>query len=162
MSQIEGYENYTIFENGKIINTKFDRELTKGRLNNKGYYMITLSNNGIKKTFLKHRLIAKAFIPNPDNKPCIDHINRNIQDNRIENLRWVSLSENSRNRTGNSNSGKQFISKTKDNTYKEGFKYRFTIKRPELKHTYNNKYLQNVIDYRNKFCAENDIKINDS
>jgi hypothetical protein len=45
-----------------------------------------------------HRLIAKAFIPNPENKPCVDHINRNRQDNRACNLRWCTYRENNENK----------------------------------------------------------------
>ena len=50
--------------------------------------------NGIETSHLVHRLMALAFIPNPDNKEMIDHINRNKLDNSIENLRWVTRSEN--------------------------------------------------------------------
>ena len=46
----------------------------------------------------QHRLLAKAFIPNPENKPTVDHINRNKKDNRLENLRWATYSENVNNR----------------------------------------------------------------
>jgi hypothetical protein len=44
------------------------------------------------------RLVALTFIPNPENKPDVDHINRNVEDNRLENLRWVTKSENQLNR----------------------------------------------------------------
>lgn len=160
MTEIKDYENYLIFEDGVIINSKSGKEKTL-TINSMGYYSIQLFKNNKQKCFLIHRLIALAFVPNPDNKPCVDHINRNRLDNRIENLRWVSRRENQRNQSCASNTELQFICKNIKKNMKQGFYYSFRIQRPELKHNYNNKDLQNVIEYRNKFCAENNIEIND-
>ena len=64
----------------------------------KGYMVVILSNNGkSRKHFKVHRLVADAFIDNNDNKPQVDHINRIKTDNCVENLRWVTNSENQYN-----------------------------------------------------------------
>ena len=93
---IEGYDNYLVFEDGSIVNSKTGRAM-KPSIHISGYLMHGLSKNNIKKNFRVHRLIAKAYIPNPDNKPCVDHINRIRTDNRVENLRWATYLENSQN-----------------------------------------------------------------
>lgn len=59
-----------------------------------GYLFVRLYKGNVGKNLRIHRLIAEAFIPNPDNKPCIDHINTIKTDNRIENLRWATIQEN--------------------------------------------------------------------
>ena len=59
-----------------------------------GYSCVALTKNSIQKGYFMHRVIAKAFIPNPENKPMINHINGVKTDNRIENLEWVTRSEN--------------------------------------------------------------------
>lgn len=63
----------------------------------KGYLIVDLYKNSQRTHYLIHRLIAEAFIPNPNNLPCIDHINTIRTDNRVENLRWCSCKENMNN-----------------------------------------------------------------
>lgn len=58
-----------------------------------GYFRVSLKG----KSFCVHRLVAEAFIPNPDNKPYVDHIDTDIENNKASNLRWVTASENNRN-----------------------------------------------------------------
>lgn len=66
-----------------------------GSQNSNGYIKITMNINGIQKQRLIHRLVAEAYIPNPDNKPHIDHIDENKSNNRVDNLRWCTPKENS-------------------------------------------------------------------
>lgn len=62
-----------------------------------GYLRVELNHDGFHRTFPVHQLIALAFLENPDNKPHIDHINTVRDDNRVENLRWVTPKENASN-----------------------------------------------------------------
>ena len=69
------------------------REVKLG-LNRWGYLQVGV--RGCKVT-LVHRLVAESFLPNPENKPCVDHIDGNKTNNRVENLRWVTIKENNNN-----------------------------------------------------------------
>lgn len=71
--------------------------LMKVRKNKHGYLQVHLMNGNNRKTFNVHRLVAIAFIPNPENKPCIDHIDTDKTNNHVDNLHWVTYSENSLN-----------------------------------------------------------------
>ena len=92
--QINGYENYYVSNMGRV---RGPRKILIGFISNCGYEIISIS---LKKTAIKksvHRLVAEAFLENPDNNNVVDHINRNKTDNRVENLRWVTYSENNLN-----------------------------------------------------------------
>lgn len=96
---IKGYEGiYQVSSMGRVRGFYFGKEkMLKPRKDRDGYLLINLHRDGKQYTFRVHRLVAEAFIPNPENKPCIDHINTIKDDNRIENLRWVSIAENNQN-----------------------------------------------------------------
>lgn len=93
---IPGYENYSVSTNGRISNT--DTGLYLKPRPRGGYLRVVLYNkNHSPKSFSIHRLVAFAFIPNPQQKPFIDHINTIREDNRVDNLRWVTNLENASN-----------------------------------------------------------------
>lgn len=96
---IEGYEGYQVSNKGRVKSTIARKEgkLLKPSANKSGYFIVVLRINGKPKTHYMHRLVAEAFIPNPENKPCIDHINCVRSDNRLENLRWVTQKGNMNN-----------------------------------------------------------------
>jgi len=97
---IEGYgKDYKICKNGDVISyIKYEEgKILKHRINNMGYLFVGLYKNNKQKDFSIHRLIALHFIDNPNNYQCVDHVNQNKTDNRIENLRWITQSGNMRN-----------------------------------------------------------------
>lgn len=108
---IEGYEGY--FEISNLGRVKsLDRyvicnghpqhiveKIKKSIVNSMGYPCVTLCKNKKSIQTPIHRLLMKAFVPNPENKPAIDHINTIKTDNRLSNLRWVTPKENSNNET---------------------------------------------------------------
>jgi hypothetical protein len=94
---IIGYENlYMINIQGEIWSC-FYQKIMKQQLNEGGYYFVSLSKAGIKHKSSIHRLLGNQYIPNPENKPCIDHIDRNRTNNSLENLRWATVKENCNN-----------------------------------------------------------------
>lgn len=94
---IKGFEDYLITDTGRVYSLKRKKYMKQGK-NNRGYLTISLCKNGKHKTMLIHRLVADAFIENPENKPQVDHIDRNQNNNSVINLRWVDNFENFENR----------------------------------------------------------------
>lgn len=96
---IEGFEGkYKVSSYGRIWNTYKDVEVAQPLSGEPQYKYVNLHFTGRKSEFLRvHRVIAKAFIDNPDNLPIVDHIDRDKLNNHASNLRWVSNSGNQRN-----------------------------------------------------------------
>jgi len=92
--KIEG-KYYAIYENGKVIDVQ-KRKIKPASLNNHGYYKITFYNQKTKKNTTKyvHRLVGEAFIPNPKNKPFINHMDSCKTNNHVKNLEWCTNAEN--------------------------------------------------------------------
>ena len=85
-------------KDGRSYNRE-ERVLTQ-HTDTKGYMKVHLCKDGKPKNAFVHRLVAQAFIPNPDNLPQVNHINEDKSDNRVENLEWVTCRENVNHGTG--------------------------------------------------------------
>lgn len=97
---IPGYEGlYQVSTLGRI---KGNRGIKSLRIDKRGYLTVWLCKDSIQKNYKAHRLVALAFIPNPENKATVNHIDGNKQNNCVENLEWATHSENINhaNRTG--------------------------------------------------------------
>ena len=116
-----------------------------------GYVLIHLN----RRTYRLHRILAKHFLPNPDDLPQVDHIDRNKTNNSIENLRWVTASENTRNRTVAAYGRREYLNnppnditeiRTFNDVEYEENKYFFCFENDQVVQRYN--------DHKWRFLAE--------
>jgi len=90
MQDILGYEGlYAIYSDGRVYSHISGRYLSTS-IGNRGYRTVTLSKAGKVKTLLVHRLVAEAFLPNPDNLPEINHIDEDKSNPDLYNLEWCT------------------------------------------------------------------------
>jgi len=95
--EIQEFPNYSVSNFGNIKNNKTNKVL---KLNLKGgYYNISLINENGQKSFKVHRLVALAFIPNPENKSDVNHEDKNKLNNNISNLTWMTRKENNQHKS---------------------------------------------------------------
>ena len=100
--EIKGFENYSVSDLGNVRNDKTGRVLKESN-DGCGYLKVDLRENKTRHTKKIHKLVAAAFLLNPENKKCVDHIDNNKQNNNIINLRFATLAQNQHNRLINTN-----------------------------------------------------------
>lgn len=93
---VKGYEElYAVSNLGRVKSLKFDKEkILKPAKRKDGYLQVVLCKNGKMKHFLIHRLVAEAFLPNPEGLPEVNHLNENKSNNVVSNIEWCSRSYN--------------------------------------------------------------------
>lgn len=116
---IQNYPHYYISSYGRAYSDK-NKKMLKATKDTNGYLRISLYKNKIKKDYSISRLVGLHFIPNEQNKQ-IDHIDRNPLNNNVNNLRWVSHTENQRNRNKQQNCSSKYIGV---DFHKQGQKWR--------------------------------------
>lgn len=89
MRQIKNHPNYLVTVEGRVFSLHTMRFLTL-HVNNDGYNLVKIGN----KLHRIHRLVAQTYIPNPENKPEVNHMDGNKQNNMLCNLEWMTRSEN--------------------------------------------------------------------
>lgn len=91
--KIPNYEDYFIYDNGDVLNTKTNKML-KGSIGQHGYRYYRLSKNNVKKMFYAHRLVAENFLINDENLPVVNHKDGDKLNNNVNNLEWTTYSKN--------------------------------------------------------------------
>ena len=127
------YPNYWVSSLGRVkrICKNGKVNIIGGSVSRKGYILVALSRRPVRVDKPLHVMVAECFLDNPDNKPMIDHINEDKQDNRLCNLRWSTNSENQRNitnlRTTNSSGCVGVVSRKDKNGNRRMWRVRISV-----------------------------------
>lgn len=91
---VKDYEDRYIVSDVGLVFSKISDRLLTPKIDRYGYKVVGLSRNGETKWFTVHRLVAVAFIPNPDNLPCVNHKDEDKLNNKADNLEWTTIKAN--------------------------------------------------------------------
>lgn len=127
---------------------------TYGSKNIKGYRFIGYNYQ----RFSVHRLVAETFIPNPENKPEVDHIDRNPNNNSVSNLRWVTVQENNNNRKDNLPEITRPKNFQTEREWRKFYMRNYRIKNKDKQKEYNKNYYQENKEQINKRTLDNYYK----
>jgi len=143
---IEGYEKYSISSLGRI---ERDNKILKISVGDTGYNSCMIYKNGVVKKFKVARLVALTFIPNPENKSQVDHIDRDRSNDIVSNLRWATQSENNLNK-GVAKNNKLQISNIRHRPEKRSpFVFSKTIEGVTISKSF--KTLEEAVEFRNEY-----------
>ena len=143
--QIAEQPLYEVSDDGQIRNIGTGRILKLQYIN--GYKAVYVTRDKKTKGYLVHRLVARAFLPAPDEGAvCVDHINRDKTDNAVQNLRWVNSSQNNCNRKRWGSGDLHHITRLKNGWYVQ-FYTRGTITKQKFEK------LEDAMAYRDRFMA---------
>lgn len=92
--KLKRYEGYCVTQDGMVWTHKKEKYLNIYDVDKRGWLCVALMENGVNRNRRLHRLVAETFIPNPKNKPSINHVDCDKSNNNVENLEWVTNKEN--------------------------------------------------------------------
>ena len=153
---IKDFPNYLITSHGRVFSLKdthdnYRMKEIKQYKGSNGYLCFSASNKSKKKVLSIHRLVAKSFIPNPYNKPQVNHIDEDKTNNHVSNLEWVTVKENANHGTRN----KRVSKSLKGRTLSEEHKQNLSLNHSNFKGTNNPCKTKSVIGFKINGC---DIK----
>ena len=148
---IEGYPDYEVSSMGRVKSLKYGKEkILKNCKDGKGYLYVNLCKEGKPKNYFIHRLVAQAFLPNPNNLPQVNHRNENKTDNRVENLEYCDSKYNINFGTRTEKTQKPILQFTKNGDFIKKWNSATQIQR-EL--GFNNSHISNCCKGKRKTCG---------